>query len=210
MSVHIIDHPLAQDKLTRLRNKKTTPGDFRRLVMELSQILILEATRNIKLKDVEIETPFAKTVGKKLAEHVTLAPIMRAGLAMVEGGLQLLPAASVGHIGIYRDKMVRNTVEYYFRLPPDVKKTRVLVLDTLLATGDTVCAAVSRLKEYDVKHIDILCLLAAKVGVEKVLAVHPGMRIFTLSVEPELNDQGYILPGIGDAGDRIYGTVELE
>ncbi len=133
MAVHIVEHPLAQDKLTRLRNKKTLPNDFRRLTMELAQILVLEATRNIKLKDVEIETPFAKTIGKKLAEHVTLAPIMRAGLAMVEGGLQLLPSASVGHIGIYRDKMVRNTVEYYFRLPPDVKKTRVLVLDTLLA-----------------------------------------------------------------------------
>ncbi len=210
MSVHIIDHPLAQDKLTRLRNKKTLPGDFRRLVMELSQILILEATRNIKLKDVEIETPFAKTIGKKLAEHVTLAPIMRAGLAMVEGGLQLLPTASVGHIGIYRDKMVRNTVEYYFRLPPEVKKTRVLLLDTLLATGDTVSAAISRLKEYDVKHIDVLCLLASKAGIDKVMATHPHVRIYTLSVEPELNDQDYILPGIGDAGDRIYGTVDME
>lgn len=210
MSFHVIEHPLAQDKLTRLRNKKTIPADFRRLIMELAQILVLEATRDVKLKDVEVETPFAITTGKKLAEALTLVPIMRAGLAMVEGGLQLLPAASVGHIGIYRDKMVRNTVEYYFRLPPNIKKTRVLILDPMLATGDTACATVCRLKEYDVKHIDFLCLLASKQGIDKVLAEHPDVRIYTLCVESELNDQDYILPGVGDAGDRIYGTIETE
>jgi uracil phosphoribosyltransferase len=210
MSVHVIDHPLAQDKLTRLRSKKTIPADFRRLVMELAQILVLEATRDVKLKDVEVETPLAKTIGKKLAEAITLVPIMRAGLAMVEGSLQLLPSASVGHIGIYRDKLVRNTVEYYFRLSPNIKNTRVLVLDPMLATGDTACATLSRLKEYDVKHINFLCILASTVGLDKVLAEHPDVKVFTLSIEPELNDQDYILPGVGDAGDRIYGTVDTE
>jgi uracil phosphoribosyltransferase len=208
--LHVINHPLAQDKLTRLRNKKTVPEGFRRLVMQLAQILVLEATRDIKLKDVEVETPLAKTTGKKLAEAVTLVPIMRAGLAMVEGASGILPSASVGHIGIYRDKFVRNTIEYYFRLPANVKDTRVLVLDPMLATGDTACAAISRLKEYDVKHIDFLCILAATPGVARIQNEHPDVRIFTLSVEPELNDQGYMLPGVGDAGDRIYGTVDAD
>ncbi len=210
MGLLIIDHPLAQDKLTRLRNKKTQPEGFRRLVMELAQILVLEATRDVALKDVDVETPLAKTTGKKLAEKLTLVPVMRAGLAMVEGALRILPSASVGHIGIYRDKFVRNTVEYYFRLPPDVKDTRVLVLDSMLATGDTACAALSRLKEYDVKHIDFLCILAARPGLGRMRKEHPDVRIFTLSEEPELNDQDFILPGVGDAGARIYGTEDAE
>lgn len=210
MSLHVIDHPLAQDKLTRLRNKKTIPADFRRLVMELAQILVLEATRDVKTKDVAIETPIAPTTGKKLSEALTLIPIMRAGLAMVEGCLNLLPNASVGHIGIYRDKMVKNTVEYYFRLPPNVNHTRVLILEPLIATGDTACATLCRLKEYDVKRIDFLCILACKKGLDKLMQAHPDVNFYTLSIEPELNDQGYIVPGLGDAGDRIYGTVESE
>lgn len=210
MSVHVIEHPLAQDKLTRLRNKKTIPNDFRRLVMELAQILVLEATRDVKLKDVTVETPLATTTGKKLAEAITLVPIMRAGLAMVEGCLQLLPSASVGHIGIYRDKVVENTVEYYFRLPANVNNTRVLVLEPLIATGDSACATLYRLKEFGIKRIAFLCILAAKQGVERVLKEHPDAEIFTLSIEPELNNQAYILPGLGDAGDRIYGTVDTE
>jgi uracil phosphoribosyltransferase len=210
MSVHVIDHPLAQDKLTRLRNKKTIPADFRRLVMELAQILVLEATRDVKTKDVSVETPFAATTGKKLAESLTLVPIMRAGLAMVEGCLQLLPSASVGHIGIYRDKMVRNTVEYYLRLPPNINHSRVLILEPLIATGDTACATLCRLKEFQVQRIDFLCILISKQAVVKLQENHPDVRIFTLSVEPDVNEQDYLLPGVGDAGDRIYGTVDTE
>ncbi len=206
----VVQHPLAQDKLTRLRDKNADPEKFRRLVIELSGLLVTEATRDLKTKTVEVETPLAKTRGLRIAEAVTLVPIMRAGLAMLEGAQRLLPRADVGHIGIYRDKLLRNTVEYYFRLPPEVKDHRLLVLDPMLATGDTACAALTRLKDYVEGRIDFLCLLASKPGLARMAEEHPDVKVFTLSEEPELNSHDYILPGVGDAGDRIYGTVEAD
>ncbi|OFZ17674.1 MAG: uracil phosphoribosyltransferase [Bdellovibrionales bacterium RBG_16_40_8] len=203
----IIDHPLAQDKLWHLRNKHTAPDNFRRLVAELSHIMAYEMTRDFKTEVVEVETPVQKTTNRKIVENMVLAPIMRAGQAMVDGMLDLMPTCAVGHIGIYRDKFINNTVEYYFRLPKGVKGVRVAVLDPLLATGDTAIAAVSRLKEYDVGPISFVALLVAEVGLKKFLKIHPDVHVYTLSVEPEVNSAGYILPGIGDAGDRIYGTL---
>jgi uracil phosphoribosyltransferase len=206
--LQILKHPLAQDKLTRLRDKATQPERFRRLVMELAEMLVIEATRDLKTKDVEVETPLVKTRGPRISEKVTLVPVMRAGLAMLEGAHRVFSSAAVGHIGIYRDKFVRNTVEYYFRLPPDVKGHRILLLDPMLATGDTASAAISRLKECGVGQIQFLSLLASKPGLKRLKKDHPDVVVWTLSEEPELNDHDYILPGIGDAGDRIYGTVD--
>lgn len=206
--LNILTHPLALDKLTRLRDKATEPERFRRLVIELAEMLVIEVTRDLKTKSVEVETPLAKTKGQKIAEKVTLVPVMRAGLAMLEGAHRIMANADVGHIGIYRDKFVRNTVEYYFRLPKDVKDHRILLLDPMLATGDTASAAIARLKEYKVGQIQFLCLLASKPGVARLAKEHPDVQIWTLSEEPEMNEHDYILPGVGDAGDRIYGTVE--
>lgn len=205
-ALHVIEHPLAQDKLTQLRDKETTPEHFRRLVMELSQLLTYEATRDLKTKQVKVETPLQKTTGQRVSEPVTFVPIMRAGLAMLEGALRVMPNAGVGHIGIYRDKFVKHTVEYYFRLPKDVKGHRILVFDPMLATGDTMVAALSRLKEYNVGKLQLLTVLVSKPGYERIAAEHPDVEIFTLSFEPVLDKNGYILPGVGDAGDRIYGT----
>ncbi len=209
-NIHIIDHPLAQDKLWHLRNKATTPDNFRRLISEISQILAYEVTRDFKTKGFKVETPLKATTGLKIVENLSLVPIMRAGQAMLEGMLSLLPYCTVGHIGIYRDKFVNNTVEYYFRLPKNIKGTRVAVLDPLLATGDTAIAAISRLKEYNTGPIMFVTILAAKTGLERFLKAHPDVHVYTLSVEPDVNTEGYILPGIGDAGDRIYGTFGAE
>lgn len=203
-----IKHPIAQDKLTRLRDKKTSPENFRRLVMELSDFLVVEALKDLKTKTVEVETPIAKTKGERIGEGITFVPIMRAGLALLEGAHRMVPGASVGHIGIYRDKMLKNTVEYFFRLPPKAKSSRILLLDPMLATGDTAIAALERIKEFQTGKIDLLCLLASKPGIANLHKVHPDVRIFTISVEPELNEKDYIVPGVGDAGDRIYGTLE--
>lgn len=206
----IVDHPLAQDKLTQLRDRETSPEHFRRLVIELSQFLMYEMTRTLKTKEVKVETPLQKTKGLRIAEKVTVLPIMRAGLAMLEGALKVIPSAAVGHIGIYRDKFVQNTVEYYFRLPMDVEGQRIVILDPMLATGDTMVAALTRLKERKIGKVTIMNILVSKPGLERVLAEHPDIEIYTLSLEPTLDKSGYILPGVGDAGDRIYGTIELE
>lgn len=209
-NIHVISHPLAQDKLWHLRNKTTTPDNFRRLISEISQILAYEITRDLKTKNLRVETPLKATTGPKVTENLALVPIMRAGQSMVEGMLGLLPYCTVGHIGIYRDKFVNNTVEYYFRLPNNIEGTKVAVLDPLLATGDTAIAAISRLKEYNPGPIIFVSILAAAQGLERFVKAHPDVQVYTLSVEPEVNAQGYIVPGIGDAGDRIYGTFGAE
>jgi uracil phosphoribosyltransferase len=209
-NIHVIDHPLAQDKLWHLRSKATTSDNFRRLISEISQILAYEITRDLKTKNMKVETPLKMTTGPKITENMALVPIMRAGQAMLEGMFNLLPYCAVGHIGIYRDKFVNNTVEYYFRLPKNIEGMRVAVLDPLLATGDTAIAAISRLKEYQVGPIMFVSILAAEPGLERFLKAHPDVEVYTLSVEPEVNAQGYILPGIGDAGDRMYGTFGAE
>jgi uracil phosphoribosyltransferase len=205
-NVTIVNHPLAQDKLWHLRNRETPPQIFRRLVLELSQIMAYEITRDFKTNLVSVHTPFGNTKGPKISERLAIVPIMRAGQAMMEGMLEMLPFAAAGHIGIYRDKFVNNTVEYYFRLPKNIEGMRVAVLDPLLATGDTAIAAISRLKEYEVGPISFVTLLTAKDGLAKFHKVHPDVHVFTLSVEPTIGPTGYVLPGIGDAGDRLYGT----
>lgn len=209
-NVTIIDHPLAQDKLWHIRHKDTTPDNFRRLIFEVSEILALEMTRDLKTKDTPVPTPFQMTKCRKIVENLALVPIMRAGQSMVEGMLQLMPYCPVGHIGIYRDKFVNNTVEYYFRLPKGIEGMRVAVLDPLLATGDTAIAAITRLKEYNVGPITFVSLLVAEEGLARLHKAHPDVHIYTLSIEPKINEQGYILPGLGDAGDRIYGTRGVE
>ncbi|MCB0349644.1 MAG: uracil phosphoribosyltransferase [Bdellovibrionales bacterium] len=206
----IIDHPLAQDKLWHLRNKKTTPDNFRRLVSELSHILAYEMTRDFKTENIKVETPIQATTNQKIVENMAIVPIMRAGQAMVDGILDLIPTCAVGHIGIYRDKFVNNTVEYYFRLPKGIEGMRVAVLDPLLATGETAVAAITRLKEYKVGRISFVALLVAEQGLKRISEAHPDVHIYTLSVEPGINEFGYIMPGIGDAGDRMYGTLSAE
>jgi uracil phosphoribosyltransferase len=208
--LHVINHPLAQDKLWHLRNKTTQPDNFRRLAAEISKILAYEMARDYATKSTPVETPLAKTSGLKISESVALVPIMRAGQAMLEGMLDLLPFAAVGHIGIYRDKFVNNTVEYYFRLPKNVKGMRVAILDPLLATGDTAVAAITRLKEYEVGAIDFVSFLVAEKGLKKLQKHHPDVNIYTLNVESDISKEGYILPGIGDAGDRLYGTFNVD
>ena len=180
---------------------------FRQIVEEMSQMMAYEATRDLKMELFEVHTPLEKTQAPRIAEDFTLVAIMRAGLGMLNGMMKILPFATVGHIGIYRDRFVNATVEYYLRLPKNVKNNRVLLLDPMLATGDTACAAIERLKEYGVKHIRLVTLLAAPQGVRKVHHDHPDVEIMTASLERELNKKGYILPGMGDAGDRLYDTV---
>ena len=205
-NLFVINHPLAQNKLWYLRDRNTTPDMFRHLISELSLIMAYEISKDLKLKMVPVETPLKKTEGKKIDERMALVPIMRAGQAMVDGMLKLMPFCAVGHIGIYRDKFVNNTVEYYFRLPKNVEDMRIAVLDPMVATGETAVAALTRLKEYGVGPISFVTLLTAKQGVQKIFESHPDVSVYTLSVEPEIDSRGYILPGIGDAGDRIYGT----
>ncbi len=198
----MIDH-----KIGILRNKNTKPHEFRRLFDELSQILAYECTRDVEMTTEEVETPLAKTKIKKIQSDLVVACILRAAEGMLNGFQQALPFARFGHIGIYRDKFMNQTVEYYFKLPQDVKGKPFFVLDPLLATGDTCLAALDRLKQYEVGPIKVITILSAQVGIEKVQKAHPDVEIYTLSIEQGLNEKGYLLPGLGDAGDRLFGTV---
>ena len=204
---HIIEHPVLQHKLTILRNRNTDSNHFRQAVEEMSQFLAYEVTKDLKTRPDPIETPLEGMTGTKIAEPLLVVPVLRAGNGMLGGMLKILPFAKVGHIGIYRDKFIKNTVEYYFRLPQGAKGARVLLLDPLLATGDTAIAAIDRLKQYEVGPIRLVCLLAAPEGLSKLKTFHPDVEVFTLSLERELNDKGYILPGLGDAGDRLYDSA---
>ena len=204
--LHVIEHPVLSHKVGMLRNRNTTPHEFRQLFEELSGVLAYEVSRDLPLRSEEVETPLEKTHVQKIAESVIVACILRAGEGMLSGFLRALPSAQVGHIGIYRDKALHNTVEYYFKLPADPRGKRVYLLDPLLATGDTALAALDRLKEYEVGQITLITLLSAEVGLSKVHEAHPDVEIYTLSVERALNDRGYLLPGVGDAGDRLFGT----
>lgn len=206
-NLHIIDHPVIQHKLTVLRDKKTGPMAFRQIIEEVSQLLAYEATRDLKTHTIQVETPLEKTKAQQLSEHIVLVAIMRAGNGMLGGMLKILPFALAGHIGIYRDKFIKSTVEYYLRLPKDLNGKKVLLLDPLLATGDTACAAVDRLKEHGAKAIRYVCILAAPEGVRRLNTVHPDVEIFTLNLERTLDERGYLLPGVGDAGDRLYDTL---
>ena len=205
--VTVIDHPVARHKLAVLRDKSTSALSFRLVVEEISQLLAYEATRDLGTKKVQVETPLEKTECEVVGEELVVVAILRAGNGMLSGMLRILPFATVGHIGIYRDRFIKSTVEYYLRLPKDVKGKRVLLVDPLLASGDTACAAIDRLKEYEVGKIRLACFLSSPEGLSKLEKLHPDVEVFTVGVERTLDEKGYLLPGIGDAGDRLYDTV---
>jgi uracil phosphoribosyltransferase len=207
MSVTVIDHPLVQHKLTLIRQKETGTGQFRVLVREISMLLAYEVTRDMPLTRIRIETPLASMdapflEGKKIA----LVSILRAGNSILEGMLELIPAARVGHIGLYRDPKSLQAVEYYLKLPDDLPNRDVLLVDPMLATGNSAVAALNRLKDAEARSIKFICLVAAPEGIANVQKKHPDIPIFTASIDERLNEHGYILPGLGDAGDRVYGT----
>jgi len=206
-SVHVMDHPLIQHKLSVLRDKNTSVKEFRELVSEIASLMCFEATRDMPTEEIEIETPVGMAKVKRLAgKKMAIVPILRAGLGMVDGILQLVPSAKVGHIGLYRNPETLEPVEYYCKMPKDIAEREVYVLDPMLATGGSATAAVSFLKNYGCKHIKLMCIIAAPEGVKRISEDHPDIDVFVAAVDSHLNDHGYIVPGLGDAGDRIFGT----
>lgn len=205
--VHVLDHPLLQHKLSILRDESTGVKEFREVVSEIATLMCYEATRDLPLQAVEVQTPVAKAVahqisGKKLA----IVPVLRAGLGMVDGILTLVPSVKVGHIGLFRDPETLEPVKYYCKMPTDISERDVIVLDPMLATGGSASAAISFVKEYGVKNIKLMNILAAPEGIARVQKDHPDVDIYVAAVDEKLNDHGYIVPGLGDAGDRIFGT----
>lgn len=206
MQVHIVSHPLVQHKLTIMRKKETSSNDFRRLLEEITVLLGYEVTKDLALEDIPIETPVAPATGKRLSgKKLGIVPVLRAGFGMVEGMLQLLPSARVGVIGLYRDPKTLSPVEYYCKLP-DVTDRDFIVVDPMLATGGSAVAAIDMLKAKGVKNIKFLCLVSAPEGVKRLNDAHPDVPIYTAALDDHLNEHGYIVPGLGDAGDRIFGT----
>lgn len=205
--VYVFDHPLIQHKTALIRKKETSTKDFRELVKEIAMLMAYEATRNLPLKEVDIETPICKTKMKMLdGEDIAIVPILRAGLGMVDGMLALVPNAKVGHIGLFRDPETHKPVEYYCKLPNDIEKRQVFVVDPMLATGGSASAAIDFIKERGVKDIIFMCLIAAPEGIEVLKNAHPDVDIFIAAKDERLNENAYIVPGLGDAGDRIFGT----
>lgn len=203
----IIDHPLVQHKLGIMRQKDTSSQEFRRLLKEIALLMGYEATKDLPLEDYEIETPICKTTAKRIADKkMTVVPILRAGLGLVDGILELIPGAKVGHIGMYRDEQTHKPVPYYCKLPKDVDRRFVLVTDPMLATGGSACDAIDLLKQHGCKYIRLMCLVAAPEGVKKVQETHPDVKIYVAALDQGLNENAYIVPGLGDAGDRIFGT----
>lgn len=207
MNVNVMTHPLIQHKVTLIRSVDTGTKDFRQLLEEIALLMGYEITRDLPLEDVEVQTPLVKAIGKQIAgKKLGIVPILRAGLGMVNGLLELMPMAKVGHVGMYRDPETLQPVEYYCKLPSDLAERRIIVTDPMLATGGSAAAAISLLKEKGAKDIQLMCLVAAPEGVEVVNKAHPDVRIYVAALDEKLNDHGYILPGLGDAGDRIFGT----
>ena len=203
----VVDHPLVQHKITKLRDKTTSTRDFRALVSEIATLMAYEATKTLALEEVQVETPLERMSGKRVAgKKLVLIPILRAGLGMVEGISQLIPSARVGHIGIYRHPETLEPVDYYFKIPSDEGDRILFVLDPMLATGGSAVDAVTALKKAGGKRIVFLCLVAAPEGVTRMEEAHPDVRIYTAALDRELDSHGYILPGLGDAGDRLFGT----
>ncbi len=206
-NIHVVSHPLVQHKLTLMRDKTVSTKGFRQLLNEIGMLLAYEVTRDLPIEMIEVETPLAKTMqptisGKKLV----FAPILRAGTGFLEGMLNLVPSARVAHIGLYRDPQTLEAVEYYFKAPADVAERLVIVMDPMLATGNSAIAALDRLKRRGVRDMQFVCLLAAPEGVERLANAHPDVEIWTAAIDEKLNDHGYIVPGLGDAGDRMFGT----
>lgn len=205
--VRVIEHPLLKHKLGYLRDKRTNSVEFRDLVKEISVLLAYEAMRDWKdFNTLEIETPIAKATIERIVKAPVVVSIMRAGNGMLDSVLSVIPFASAGFIGIYRDKFIHNTVEYYFKMPEDIKGRMAILCDPLVSTADTMIAAIDRLKSYEVKEIKILTILLSEFAKQRIHHFHPDVEIFTLNIEKEINEQGYLVPGLGDAGDRLYQT----
>lgn len=205
--ITVMDHPLIQHKIGIIRRVETGSKDFRQMISEIAMLMCFEATRDLKLVDVEIDTPICKTVVKELkGKKLAVVPILRAGLGMVEGMLEMIPAAKVGHIGLYRDPETILPVEYYCKLPEDSNEREIFVVDPMLATGGSAVAAIQMLKEKGVKNIRFMCIIAAPEGVAKMQEMHPDVDLYIGALDEKLNDHCYIVPGLGDAGDRIFGT----
>ena len=205
--VHVMDHPLIQHKISYIRREDVGTKEFREVISEIASLMCYEATRDLKLQDVTIKTPICEMVGKELTgKKLAVVPILRAGLGMVDGMLSLIPAAKVGHLGLYRDPETLEPVEYYCKLPADCSEREVFVVDPMLATGGSSAAAIQMLKDKGVKHIRFMCILAAPEGVKKMQEAHPDVDMYIGALDDHLNDHGYIVPGLGDAGDRIFGT----
>ena len=208
MTPMIFDHPLIQHKISLLRNKNTGSKEFRELVGEVSMLMCYEATRDLPLKEVEIETPVALAKTKVIAgRKLAFVPILRAGIGMLDGVLSMVPAAKVGHIGLYRDPQTLQPVKYYCKLPSDINEREVIVLDPMLATGGSAVAAIQMLKESGAANIKFMCIIAAPEGLKRLHEAHPDVQIYCGHLDRELNDHAYICPGLGDAGDRIFGTM---
>ncbi|MBM7690677.1 uracil phosphoribosyltransferase [Peribacillus deserti] len=206
--VFVFDHPLIQHKLTYIRDKKTGTKEFRELVDEVGSLMAFEITRELPLEEVEIETPVQKATSKVLAgKKLGLVPILRAGIGMVDGMLKLIPAAKVGHIGLYRDPKTLQPVEYYVKLPSDIEERDFIVVDPMLATGGSAVAAINSLKTRGATSIRFMCLIAAPEGVDALKEAHPDVDIYIAALDEKLNEKGYIVPGLGDAGDRLFGTM---
>lgn len=205
--VYVMDHPLIQHKVGYIRREELGSKDFRQMISEIAMLMCYEATRDLKLKDVAIKTPICETTVKELAgKKLAVVPILRAGLGMVEGMLTMIPAAKVGHIGLYRDPETLEPVEYYCKLPADCGEREVFVVDPMLATGGSCVAAIQMLKDKGVKNIHFMCIIAAPEGVKRLQEEHPDVDVYIAAMDERLNDHGYIVPGLGDAGDRIFGT----
>ena len=209
--VYVMDHPLIEHKINYIRSKDVGTKEFREVIGEIAQLMCYEATRDLKMKEVEIETPVGRTTGRVLdGKKLAIVPILRAGIGMVDGMLSLIPAAKVGHIGLYRDPETLDPVEYYCKLPSDCEERQVFVVDPMLATGGSSAAAVSMLKEKGVKNIRFLCIIAAPEGVRRMREEHPDVDLYIGALDERLNGHGYIVPGLGDAGDGIFGKKKRE
>ena len=206
-NVHIMDHPLITHKITMLRDAETSTKDFRQLVYEIALLMGYEATKDLTLTDTEITTPLTKTTQKILDQKVAIVPILRAGLGMVEGVHALIPSAKVGHIGLYRDHDTLQPVEYYCKLPSDIETREVIVVDPMLATGGSASAAITFIKKRGAKNIKLMCIIAAPEGIKALQEAHPDVELYCGALDEKLNEKGYILPGLGDADDRIFGTL---
>lgn len=205
--VHVMEHPLIQHKISMLRDKNTTVKDFRELVYEIALLMGYEATRDLTLIEHPVETPITTTMGKFIDKQVAVVPILRAGLGMVDAIVSILPAAKIGHIGLYRDHETHQPVEYYCKLPKDVEDRQVIVTDPMLATGGSAAAAIDFIKQRGAKRIKLMCIIAAPEGVEAIVQAHPDVEIYIGALDEKLNENKYIVPGLGDAGDRLFGTL---